>query len=216
MSDPYWFSFPVDEKYYNTYGPRSLIHSYATDTDDSTEQPRWGRVGKQRIVDDGPLPPFPDMSNIQNMHDLPFLKAKYDMTTFDEVLVSRPVISWTRRSATTSRSSSAQRHAHVGTFRRPSQAMQNSQTNTISRSRHGAVGRQRRALLKHIDDIGETNTHCHLHHGQRRRGVTWPDGAHADKNTRARRRRWLPRAGSHSMAGSDQTGSSREWDLLWP
>ena len=31
MSDPYWFSFPVDEKYYNTYGPRSLIHSYATD-----------------------------------------------------------------------------------------------------------------------------------------------------------------------------------------
>src|SRR4249920_1008825 len=31
MSDPYWFSFPADEKYYNTYGPRSLIHSYATD-----------------------------------------------------------------------------------------------------------------------------------------------------------------------------------------
>src|SRR3954463_5506227 len=49
MSDPYWFSFPVDEKYYNTYGPRSLIHSYATDTDDATEMPRWGKVGKQRI-----------------------------------------------------------------------------------------------------------------------------------------------------------------------
>ena len=25
--------------------------------------------------------------NVPNMHDLPFLKAKYDMTTFDEVLV---------------------------------------------------------------------------------------------------------------------------------
>ena len=49
--------------------------------------PRWGKVGKQRIVDEGPLPPFPDMSNVPNMHDLPFLKAKYDMTTFDEVLV---------------------------------------------------------------------------------------------------------------------------------
>jgi arylsulfatase A-like enzyme len=23
MSDPYWYSFPTDEKYYNTYGPRS-------------------------------------------------------------------------------------------------------------------------------------------------------------------------------------------------
>ena len=29
MSDPYWYSFPVDEKYYNTYGPRSLVHSFA-------------------------------------------------------------------------------------------------------------------------------------------------------------------------------------------
>ena len=86
MSDPYWYSFPIDEKYYNTYGPRSLIHSYATDRDDPTEMPRWGKIGKQRIVDEGPLPPFPNMSNVQNMHDLPFLKAKYDMTTFDEVL----------------------------------------------------------------------------------------------------------------------------------
>jgi hypothetical protein len=56
-------------------------------TDDPTEMPRWGKVGKQRIVDEGPLPPFPNMSNVANMHDLPFLKAKYDMTTFDEVLV---------------------------------------------------------------------------------------------------------------------------------
>ena len=49
--------------------------------------PRWGKIGKQKIVDEGPLPPFPDMSNVANMHDLPFAKAKYDMTTFDEVLV---------------------------------------------------------------------------------------------------------------------------------
>src|ERR1700744_3032680 len=37
MSDPYWFSFPANETYYNTYGPRSVIHSYATDRDDPTE-----------------------------------------------------------------------------------------------------------------------------------------------------------------------------------
>src|SRR5215510_6381744 len=55
MSDPYWYSFPVDEKFYNEFGPRSLIHSYATDRDDPTEMPRWGKVGKQRIVDEGPL-----------------------------------------------------------------------------------------------------------------------------------------------------------------
>jgi hypothetical protein len=32
----------VDEQYYNTYGPRSLVHTYATDTDDPTMMPRWG------------------------------------------------------------------------------------------------------------------------------------------------------------------------------
>ena len=53
-------------------GPRSLVHCWATDTDDPTEMPRWGKVGKQKIVDEGPLPPFPDMSNVPNMHDMPF------------------------------------------------------------------------------------------------------------------------------------------------
>ena len=37
------------------FGPRGVIHSWATDTDDATEQPRWGRVGKQRIEDTGAL-----------------------------------------------------------------------------------------------------------------------------------------------------------------
>jgi arylsulfatase len=32
-----------------------VIHSWATDKDDATEEPRWGRVGKQRIEDTGPL-----------------------------------------------------------------------------------------------------------------------------------------------------------------
>jgi arylsulfatase A-like enzyme len=37
------------------FGPRGVIHSWATDVDDSTEQGRFGRVGKQRIEDTGPL-----------------------------------------------------------------------------------------------------------------------------------------------------------------
>jgi arylsulfatase len=47
---------PVDfPRFRETFGPRGVIHAWATDTDDSTEQPRWGRVGKQRIEDTGPL-----------------------------------------------------------------------------------------------------------------------------------------------------------------
>ena len=37
------------------FGPRGVIKSQATDVDDPTEQPRWGRVGKQTIEDTGPL-----------------------------------------------------------------------------------------------------------------------------------------------------------------
>ena len=37
------------------FGPRGVMHSFATDKDDPTEQPRWGRVGKQKIEDTGPL-----------------------------------------------------------------------------------------------------------------------------------------------------------------
>src|SRR5262245_60356702 len=35
--------------------PRGVLHSWATDDDDDTEEPRWGRVGKQRIEDTGAL-----------------------------------------------------------------------------------------------------------------------------------------------------------------
>jgi arylsulfatase A-like enzyme len=42
-------------KFYETFGPRGVIHSWATDKDDPTVQPRWGKVGKQRIEDTGPL-----------------------------------------------------------------------------------------------------------------------------------------------------------------
>ena len=37
------------------FGPRGVLHCWATVNDDSTEQPRFGRVGKQRIEDTGPL-----------------------------------------------------------------------------------------------------------------------------------------------------------------
>src|SRR5258707_15058793 len=67
MSDPYWYSFPKDPSFHAKYGPRNLVHSWATDNDDQTVMPRWGKVGKQRIVDEGPLAPYPALSNVPNM-----------------------------------------------------------------------------------------------------------------------------------------------------
>jgi len=181
LSDPYWYSFPVDEAYYNKYGPRSLIHSWATDTDDPTEMPRWGKVGKQKIVDEGPLPPFPDMSNVQNMHDLPFLKAKYNMTTFDEVLVKassdfmdkakkdgKPFFVWHNTT-----------RMHVWTFLpKKYSSMQNSNTNYgLEEAGMAQLDDSVGALLKHLEDIGEAdNTIVIFTTDNGAEVFTWPDG----------------------------------------
>jgi len=43
------------ESYEKKFGTRGVIHSFATDADDPTVDPRFGRVGKQKIEDTGPL-----------------------------------------------------------------------------------------------------------------------------------------------------------------
>ncbi|MBW1811894.1 MAG: arylsulfatase, partial [Deltaproteobacteria bacterium] len=47
--------YPKYEGFKEKFGPRGVLHSWATTKDDPTEQPRWGRVGKQKIEDTGPL-----------------------------------------------------------------------------------------------------------------------------------------------------------------
>src|SRR6476659_5758718 len=180
MSDPYWYSFPNDQAYRDKVGPRDLIHSWATDTDDPTEQPRWGKVGKQKIVDEGPLAPFPDMSNVPNMHDIT-PKAKYDMTTFDEVLVKsstdfmdkakkdgKPFFVWHNTT-----------RMHVWTFLAPKyQALMNSQTNYgLEEAGMVQLDDSVGALLKHLDDIGEAdNTIVIFTTDNGAEVFTWPDG----------------------------------------
>jgi arylsulfatase len=55
MEDPCHPGYPPAAK--ATVGPRNMIHSWATDVDDPAEEPRWGKVGRQRIQDAGPLCP---------------------------------------------------------------------------------------------------------------------------------------------------------------
>jgi arylsulfatase len=47
--------YPKDPKFLAAFGPRGVLHCKATDKDDATVDPRWGRVGKQTIKDTGPL-----------------------------------------------------------------------------------------------------------------------------------------------------------------
>lgn len=55
MEDPAHPNYPQNLK--TTVGPRNMVHSWATNVDDQTVQPRWGKIGKQKIEDAGPLYP---------------------------------------------------------------------------------------------------------------------------------------------------------------
>ena len=73
MQDPFNKTYPPGFK--EKGGPRNLLHSWATDKDDPTVHPRWGKVGKQKIVDEGMLAPHPGMG------------TKYNMETVDDKIL---------------------------------------------------------------------------------------------------------------------------------
>jgi len=47
--------YPKAPEYVKKFGPRGVLKCTATDVDDPTEDPRFGKVGKQKIVDTGAL-----------------------------------------------------------------------------------------------------------------------------------------------------------------
>src|ERR1700723_1692 len=47
--------YPKDPAFWQKFGPRGVLHCYATDSVDSTVDPRFGEVGKQKCEDTGPL-----------------------------------------------------------------------------------------------------------------------------------------------------------------
>ncbi len=83
MEDPAHPNYPQD--LLDRVGPRNMIHSWATEVDDATVQPRWGKIGKQRIEDAGTL--FPErMKTVDTEildHTLKFIdKAQKDGKPF--------------------------------------------------------------------------------------------------------------------------------------
>lgn len=177
MSDPYWFDYPQD--WIDTTGPRNLVHSWATDVDDPTVQPRWGKIGKQKIVDEGPLAPFPNMKDMQNWQVS--RPAKYDMETFDEVLVKsskefmdkakadgKPFFVWHNTT-----------RMHVFTYLAPKyQALMNSTSNYgLEEAGMAQLDDSVGQLLKHLEDIGEAdNTIVIFTTDNGAEVFTWPDG----------------------------------------
>ena len=79
--------YPKNPEFKKKFGPRGVLHSWATDVDDPTVDPQYGKVGKQKIEDTGPL-------------------TKKRMETVDEEITDGRSSSSTRPTRTASRSSS--------------------------------------------------------------------------------------------------------------
>src|SRR5262249_52346120 len=123
--------------------------------------PRWGKVGKQRIVDEGPLRPFRNMTADHQGWQAGPAGSKYDMETFDEVLVDstngfidqakkagKPFFVWHNTT-----------RMHVFTYlSQKYQQQMNYKTNYgVEEAGMAQLDDSVGALLKHLDDIGEAD-----------------------------------------------------------
>src|SRR5262245_60276135 len=171
LSDPYWPSYPKDPAFRAKYGPRNVLHCYASDTDDPTEMPRWGRIGKQKIEDDGALPPHPG--------DDP--NAKLNMETVDDVFLAsdfafmdkakkegKPFFVWHNTT-----------RMHVWTFLSKKYAsMMNSETNyNLYEAGMAQLDDIVGSIVKKLEEMGEAdNTILVFTTDNGAETFTWPDG----------------------------------------
>jgi arylsulfatase A-like enzyme len=47
--------YPKNPEFRRKFGPRGVLHTWATDTYDQTDDPQYGKIGKQKIDNTGPL-----------------------------------------------------------------------------------------------------------------------------------------------------------------
>ena len=177
MSDPYWFDYPQD--WIDKTGPRNLVHCWATDTDDTTSMPRWGPVGKQKIEDEGPLAPYPNMTDLQNWQT--GRPHKYSMSTIDEEIASRtdgfmdkakkdgkPFFIWYNPT-----------RVHIFTYLSPKyQALMNPTSGyNVEEAAMAQLDDCVGTVMQHLQDIGEAdNTIIVFTTDNGAETFTWPDG----------------------------------------
>ncbi len=167
MEDPFHPNYP--QNLLDKVGPRDLLHCWATDTDDSTEMPRWGKIGKQKIEDDGPLPPHPKEGVKYNMETVDDAIRDFALKFMDKSKADgKPFFVWLNPT-----------RMHIVTHLSPKYtAMQNSE-NGWSEEEAGMaqldddVG----LVMQHLKDMGEDeNTIVVFTTDNGTEVFTWPDG----------------------------------------
>ena len=199
--------YPKDPKFRAKYGPRGVLKCSATTTDDSTVDPRFGKVGKQKIEDTGPL----TKKRMETIDDETASAAVDFMQR--QARANKPFFCWwngTRMHAIT----------HV---RQDDQGKSGISEYVDGMLEHdGHVGQ----LLKALDDLGIANDTIVVYTTDNGPYMnTWPDGGH-DAIPQAKRtptgkarsgcRRWCAgqaasRPAAYPTTSSRRSTGSRRW-----
>jgi len=88
LYEPYEPDYPKDPKFFTRFGPRGLMDCKASDKDDPTDDPRFGKMGKQVCKDTGPLTP----THMQTIDDELAVRANGYMQR--QVKADKPFFLW--------------------------------------------------------------------------------------------------------------------------
>jgi arylsulfatase A-like enzyme len=160
MEDPAHPAYP--QELLDKVGPRNMVHSWATATDDPTLMPRWGKVGKQKIEDAGTLYPKRMETVDDEIRDLALKfidKAKAD---------GKPFFVWINPT-----------RMHVVTHLSPKyEAMRNSKNGwTIQEAGMAQLDDDIGLVMKKLKDTGlDDNTIVMFTTDNGTENFTWPDG----------------------------------------
>jgi arylsulfatase A-like enzyme len=167
MEDPWHRNYPKD--LLKRVGPRDLLHTFATDKDDPTVDPRWGKVGKQRIIDEGPLPPHPTQGVKYNMETVDEVIRDHAFTFMDKAKKDgKPFFVWLNPT-----------RMHVFTHLSPKyEAMRNSENGwTLQEAGMAQFDDIIGNVMKKLDDMGvANNTIVVVSTDNGTEGFSWPDG----------------------------------------
>jgi len=106
--------YPRDMKLTNgktfleTFGPRGVLHTIATDKEDTTVDPRFGKVGKQIIEDTGPL----TKKRMETIDDETVAAAREFITR--QVKAGKPFFTWWNGTRMHFRTHVRKEHRHPG------------------------------------------------------------------------------------------------------
>jgi arylsulfatase len=159
--EPEHADYPKDPEFRKKFGPRGVLDCKATDKDDETVDPRFGKIGRQTITDTGPL----TRKRMETIDDdiaersVAFIKK--------QVGAEKPFFLWVNFT-----------HMHAFTHPKPASVGQAGQWQSVYHDVMIDHDKNVGSVLKALDDAGiADNTFVMYSTDNGPHMNTWPDGA---------------------------------------